>query len=120
MFKESGFAALPLLNTRVRKLVSFGVLGSAIFLLVVTAGTAHGASDPGAGKHPGGPLKILRISPSGEDVPVGKQILLEFDRPVAPLGRMERSPSEIPVAIEPGAELPVALVEPFDSGLPIE
>ena len=46
-------------------------------------------------------LKITRITPSGVDVPPGRQIVFEFDRPVVPLGRMERSDSEIPVSIEP-------------------
>jgi len=50
---------------------------------------------------PGEALKITRITPSGADVPPGRQIVFEFDHPVVPLGRMERSPSEIPVDIEP-------------------
>jgi uncharacterized protein YfaS (alpha-2-macroglobulin family) len=50
---------------------------------------------------PGEVLKITRITPSGADVPPGRQIVFEFDHPVVPLGRMERSPSEIPVSIEP-------------------
>ncbi|SEQ77751.1 hypothetical protein SAMN04488038_110167 [Solimonas aquatica] len=51
-----------------------------------------------------GELKLLRITPSGEDVPVGNQLLLSFDRAMVPLGRMERQASEIPVRITP--ELP--------------
>ncbi|MDY0040883.1 MAG: alpha-2-macroglobulin family protein, partial [Desulforhabdus sp.] len=47
-------------------------------------------------------LQLLRISPSGEDVPTGRQIVFQFDRPVVPLGRMERKSDEIPIAIEPG------------------
>ncbi len=47
------------------------------------------------------PLQIVRISPSGEDVPPGRQIVIEFNRPVVPLGRMERDASEIPVTVEP-------------------
>ncbi len=46
-------------------------------------------------------LKIILITPSGNDVPPGRQIVLEFDRPVVPLGRMERKASEIPISIEP-------------------
>src|SRR5208283_1924291 len=46
-------------------------------------------------------LKITRITPSGADIPPGRQIVFEFNRPVVPLGRMERSASEIPVSIEP-------------------
>ncbi len=40
-------------------------------------------------------LEITRIS-IGES-----QILIEFDRPVAPLGRMERKAEELPITIEP-------------------
>ena len=47
------------------------------------------------------PFKLLRVTPSGEDVPPGNQLVFEFSRPVVPLGRMERDASEIPIAIEP-------------------
>ncbi len=47
------------------------------------------------------PLKIIRITPSGSDVPPGRQIVFEFDRPVVPLGGMERKASEIPISIKP-------------------
>ena len=46
-------------------------------------------------------LKLLRISPSGEDVPPGRQIVFQFNRPVVPVGRMARRGDEIPIAIEP-------------------
>lgn len=48
-----------------------------------------------------GNLAVARITPSGEDVPAERQIVIEFDRPVVPLGRMERTAAEIPVEIEP-------------------
>jgi hypothetical protein len=38
------------------------------------------------------------------DVPAGRQIVFEFNRPVVPLGTMERSSSEIPITIEPALE----------------
>ncbi len=50
---------------------------------------------------PGEALKITRITPSGADVPPGRQIVFEFNHPVVPLGRMERNASEIPISIEP-------------------
>ncbi|MGA2401025.1 MAG: alpha-2-macroglobulin family protein [Syntrophobacteraceae bacterium] len=50
---------------------------------------------------PGEALKVTRITPSGADIPPGRQIVFEFNRPVVPLGRMERSASEIPISIEP-------------------
>jgi hypothetical protein len=47
------------------------------------------------------PLKILRITPTGKDVSPGRQIVLQFNRPVVPLGRMERSSEEIPITVTP-------------------
>ncbi|MBA3036499.1 MAG: large extracellular alpha-helical protein, partial [Desulfobacterium sp.] len=46
-------------------------------------------------------LKILRITPEGNDVPAGQQVVFQFDRPVAPIGRMERDSKDIPVTIRP-------------------
>ncbi len=47
------------------------------------------------------PLEIINITPSGEDVPAGRQITSKFNRPVVPVGRMERDASEIPIEIKP-------------------
>jgi len=38
-------------------------------------------------------LLITRITPSGTDVPTGRQIVFQFDRPVVPIGRMARKAS---------------------------
>ena len=46
-------------------------------------------------------LSIIRVTPDGEDVPAGKQVVIQFNRPVVPIGKMERSASEIPVIITP-------------------
>ncbi|MDO9103631.1 MAG: alpha-2-macroglobulin family protein [Methylovulum sp.] len=46
-------------------------------------------------------LQVIKITPDGEDVPAGKQIVIQFDRPVVPVGKMERPASEIPVIITP-------------------
>jgi uncharacterized protein YfaS (alpha-2-macroglobulin family) len=46
-------------------------------------------------------LHILRITPAGGEVPPGRQIVIEFNRAVVPLGRMERTAAEIPVTITP-------------------
>ena len=54
------------------------------------------AANPGAG-----PLELLRITPHGKDVPPGRQIVFQFNRPVVPVGRMQRDASEIPVSITP-------------------
>jgi hypothetical protein len=47
------------------------------------------------------PLKILRITPEGKDVPAGRQVVVEFDQPVVPLGRMERTAEELPITVTP-------------------
>ncbi len=47
------------------------------------------------------PLKLLSITPSGEDVPASRQIVFQFNRPVVPVGRMDRKAEEIPITIEP-------------------
>ena len=50
------------------------------------------------------PLQILNITPAGDDVPAGKQIVFQFNRPVVPVGAMDRKASEIPITIEPGVK----------------
>lgn len=50
------------------------------------------------------PLEVLRMTPTGEDVPASQQIVFEFNRPVVPVGRMERTAEEIPIAITPPVE----------------
>ncbi|NLD37364.1 MAG: hypothetical protein GX654_10900 [Desulfatiglans sp.] len=47
------------------------------------------------------PLEIISITPTGEDVPASRQITFKFNRPVVPVGRMERDSSEIPIEIKP-------------------
>ena len=49
-------------------------------------------------------LQVLRITPTGMDVPPGRQIVFQFDRAVVPVGRMERKASEIPITISPGLD----------------
>ena len=46
-------------------------------------------------------LRITQVAPSGLDVPAGHQIVIEFDQPVVPLGRMERRSDELPIRIDP-------------------
>ncbi len=58
---------------------------------------AYASGDSTEPKH----LEILRITPDGEDVPAGKQIVIQFNRPVVPMGKMDRPSSEIPVIITP-------------------
>ena len=47
------------------------------------------------------PLQLLRMTPEGDDVPPGRQVVFQFDRPVVPVGRMERRADEVPIRIQP-------------------
>ena len=49
-------------------------------------------------------LRVLRITPEGADVPIGRQIVIQFNRSVVPIGSMGRSSADIPVEIEPKQE----------------
>lgn len=62
--------------------------------------TAHAAYDS-AESTASGNLEIIRVTPDGEDVPAGKQIVVQFNRSVVPVGKMERESSEIPVITSP-------------------
>lgn len=50
------------------------------------------------------PLEISRITPEGNDVPANRQIVIQFNQPVVPLGRMERNDNEVPVTITPAVK----------------
>lgn len=47
------------------------------------------------------PLEILRITPQGEDVPAGNQIVIQFNRAVVPVGRMDRTAEEVGITVKP-------------------
>ena len=49
-------------------------------------------------------MALLRITPDGPDVAAGRQIVFQFDRPVVPVGRMERSADEISIDIAPSVQ----------------
>ena len=74
-----------------------------VFLIVLDfsfiCALSSGESDGG-----GQPLEILSITPSGDDVPAGRQIVFQFNRAVVPVGRMDRKASEIPISITPEAK----------------
>lgn len=97
-------AMLRPMRTKVFGRVSTRNTFSILLLLVFASAAGLCATTCAAAdeKGSGGALKIVRITPSGDDVPAGRQIVFEFDRPVVPLGKMERSASEIPIEIEPG------------------
>lgn len=60
---------------------------------------AFDSADAAADK--GQPLEIIRVTPDGQDVATGKQIVIQFNCPVAPVGRMERTASELPIILTP-------------------
>nr|NIR31536.1 large extracellular alpha-helical protein [Gammaproteobacteria bacterium]NIV77032.1 large extracellular alpha-helical protein [Gammaproteobacteria bacterium] len=64
------------------------------------AGAAHPAFDSAQSEH-GEEIRVQRITPSGVDVPAGRQIVIQFNRPMVPVGRMERRRDEVPITVEP-------------------
>lgn len=73
-------------------------LAAPLFLLLFLSLPATAQENaPGSGKN----LRILRVTPSGVEAPAGRQIVIQFDRPVVPLGRMERNAEELAITIEP-------------------
>ncbi|MBA3582713.1 MAG: large extracellular alpha-helical protein [Gammaproteobacteria bacterium] len=46
-------------------------------------------------------LRIQRITPEGDDAPAERQIVIQFDRPVVPIGDMAASSKELGITIEP-------------------
>lgn len=48
-----------------------------------------------------GSLEITRITPEGQEVPPGRELVITFSRPVVPVGNMERSAAELPITISP-------------------
>ncbi|HEX5049653.1 MAG TPA: alpha-2-macroglobulin family protein [Gammaproteobacteria bacterium] len=63
-------------------------------LAVAGAALAQSGAEPAS-------LKITRVTPSGRNVPEGRQIVFQFDRAVVPIGRMDRTAAEIPIEITP-------------------
>lgn len=79
------------------RLAAYSIISFAAYFLPYMAFAAVDSAVPGTLKN----LEIIRITPDGEDVPAGKQIVIQFNRPVVPIGKMERDASEIPVIISP-------------------
>lgn len=47
------------------------------------------------------PVSIIRVTPEGQDVQGTRQIVIEFNRPIVPIGKMERTQDEVGVTISP-------------------
>ncbi len=69
--------------------------------LVALVGEGRAATDEEPAGARRGPLRLLRVTPEGSDVPTERQIVFQFDRPVVPLGRMARRSDEVPIRITP-------------------
>lgn len=50
------------------------------------------------------PLEVIRFTPDGDNVPETRQLAFTFNRPVVPLGRMERTAEEVHVSITPALD----------------
>lgn len=67
---------------------------SVVFMLPVHSAGAEGQK----------PLEIIRFTPDGDNVPEARQLAFTFNRPVVPLGRMERTAEEVHVTITPALD----------------
>lgn len=73
------------------------------------------AAGPSFAQHAGDasqPLRVTSVTPSGSNVPVGRQIIIQFNRPVVPIGRMERDSGEIPIRIVPALSCQWRWIDP--------
>ena len=74
--------------------------GSLVLFLAIVAFATGGL--PGeARSNPNDALRLLRVTPNGNDVPGNRQIVFQFDKPVVPLGRMARTPEEVSIRVTP-------------------
>jgi uncharacterized protein YfaS (alpha-2-macroglobulin family) len=82
-------------------MVDRGVVGArvrGVIRAVLIAATAMAAvAQQGARA----PLTITGITPAGTNVPAVRQIVIQFNRAVVPIGRMDRTAAEIPIEIDP-------------------
>ncbi|MBU2430801.1 MAG: large extracellular alpha-helical protein, partial [Proteobacteria bacterium] len=69
----------------------------AIFFLTVPVFAAFDSAEFNSSS----PLEITRITPSGIDVPPSRQIVIQFNQPVIPVGQMGQNLEHIPVEISP-------------------
>ena len=74
-----------------------------ILLIVLTALASSARTDAAfdSSATSDGGLSVLRIVPTGLDVPPGRQIVIDFDRPVVPIGEMARTDKALPIAVTP-------------------
>lgn len=77
--------------------MSLPLIWAVLACAMMATGTAQSAS---------GPLQIRRISPSGDQVQPGQELVIQFDRTMVALGDMTRAPSQahVQVSPDPGCE----------------
>ncbi len=75
----------------------------AVALFAINGGAAHAAYDSAKAAEQKD-LRVIRVTPTGEDVASERQIVFTFNRPVVPLGKMERAKEDIPVTITPAVD----------------
>ncbi|OIO71840.1 MAG: hypothetical protein AUJ56_03105 [Zetaproteobacteria bacterium CG1_02_49_23] len=78
-----------------------GYIYAILILLLAMQQPAYAAFDSAEIHQNKDPLKITRITPSGEQIQPSRQIVFEFNRPVVPVGEMAREASQIPITISP-------------------
>lgn len=93
---------VPPLSLSVMALRSLGHI--LLTILLCLAYSPLLAQDESSGAPQEDVMRLLRISPRGEDVEQVRQIIFEFSKPVVPLGRMERTADEIPLTFDPQVE----------------
>lgn len=71
---------------------------AATLVLLLAAAAAMAAPDT-AGRP--GALEVVRLTPEGEDVPPGQQLVLQFNQDVVPVGDMRRDAATLPVTVTP-------------------
>lgn len=83
-----------------KQLINFTLICSIFFYLFINTSYAA-AFDSANQPNNNTPLTLTRITPQGDDVPAGRQIVFQFDRNVVPVGRMDRDSRDIPIDITP-------------------
>ncbi len=78
------------------------LIHAAAGLIITSNAIAQGAYDSASFNTTKAELKVVRITPQGNDVPAGnRQIVFKFNQPVVAIGDMQRQASQIPVTITP-------------------
>jgi uncharacterized protein YfaS (alpha-2-macroglobulin family) len=63
-----------------------------------------GAPSPAQAQESQKELGILRVTPEGTDVSSTRQIVIEFNRPVVPIGTMDRQEADLGISISPALQ----------------